>query len=122
MYSTCNRVIAAATAAAIALTAVGFTPAAAAPASKQTIAASDSTDFSGARRRDYGNRAALGAVLGVFGAIATIAAANAARDRAYGYYDYGYGPYDYGYAPNYGGYAAAPAFRFGGGHHHHHHR
>jgi hypothetical protein len=106
-----NRVIAAAAAAAIALTSVSFSPATAAPVSKlQTVAAHDLTDVS-ARRRVHsgGNRAALGAVMGVFGLIAGLAAADAYRDRHryYGAYDpyYGgpyappppayYGPYGY---------------------------
>jgi hypothetical protein len=109
-----NRVIAAATAAAIALTSASFAPAVAAPASGKSPAAATAGDveFSSRKRvRHRGNRAALGAVMGVFGTIAAIAAANAARDRYErhyfrGYYGpYGYGPYGYGpygaYPPGY---------------------
>ena len=109
MRVSCNRVIAAAAAAAIALTSVSFSPAMAAPVSKSQTVANAPTDVS-ARRRGYsnaGNRAALGAVLGVFGVIAGIAAADAARDR----YRHGYGAYD----PYYGGpYAPPPRAYYGG--------
>ena len=61
-----------------------------------------------ARTRHYhrGNAAVAGAVLGMFGTIAALAAADSYRDRYYGGgYDgpYAYGP-AYGYAPYYGGY------------------
>ena len=97
MRTNTNRAIAATTAAAIALTSMSFSPAVAAPAVKrQAVAAAGDTDFS-ARRRQYhrGDRAVLGAVAGLFGAIASIAAANAARERYEHYYGYGpyYGPY-----------------------------
>ena len=74
------------------------------------------TDFS-ARRRHYnrGNAAALGAVIGVFGAIAAMAAAVQYRDNYY-YGDPGYGPYGYG-APY--GYAHAYRYRPGDGRRHH---
>lgn len=54
-----------------------------------------------ARPRHYhrGNAAAVGAVIGLFGTIAAIAAADSYRDRYYGPYAYGPG---YGYAPYYG--------------------
>jgi hypothetical protein len=94
MSAKTNRIIAGAAAAAIALTSVSFTPAMAAPASKKPMISADNTDFS-ARRKRYrgnGNRAALGAFLGIAGTIATLAA----RDRYYR--DYGYG-HHYGYAP-----------------------
>jgi hypothetical protein len=89
MFSIRNGVISAAVAAAIAL-----------------------TSFTAANASPRGDRAMLGAVAGVFGAIATIAAANAARDR-YGE-DYDDGPI----------YAAPPVYRpgFGGWRHHHWHR
>jgi hypothetical protein len=99
MRTKSKRAIAAATAATIALTSMSFSPAVAAPAAKrQTIAAAGNTDFS-ARRRHYhrGDRAVFGAVVGLFGAIASIAAANAARER-YEHY-YGYGPYYGSYPP-----------------------
>ena len=93
-----NRVIAATTAAAIALTSVAFTPAMAAPVSKKQQEASESTDFSAQRRqrRGYsrGNAAAGAAVLGIIGAVGTYAAAREYRKsqerRHYGGYDGGY--------------------------------
>ncbi|MBM3528517.1 MAG: hypothetical protein FJX62_10520 [Alphaproteobacteria bacterium] len=90
-----NRAIAAAAAAAIALTSVSFTPAVAAPVNKQGPAVSQSGDmeFSSRRRgNSHANRAVLGAVLGVFGTIAAVAAADAARDRYYRGYPHYYGP------------------------------
>lgn len=110
-----NRVIAATTAAAIALTSVAFTPAmAAAPVSKKQPEASQSTDFSAQRRhRRYsrGNAAAGAAILGIIGAVGTYAAAREyrrAHERRYYYggYDGGY----YGHRSYYGhpGYGAAP--------------
>jgi len=97
-----NRAIAAATAAAIALTSLSVVPAMAAPASDhRAVAAARDTDFSAARRRfTRGDRIFLGAVAGVFGTIATLAA----RDRYYRHY--GYGPY---YGP-----PAAPYGYYGG--------
>jgi hypothetical protein len=99
-----NRAIAAAAAAAIALTSVSFAPAMAAPVSKSPTVAADNTDFSARRKRYRGhnNRAAIGAFLGIAGTIATLAA----RDRYYRHYGYGhhygYAPYShYGYAPYY---------------------
>ncbi len=82
MLTKANRAIAAATAAAIALTAFS------APASA----------------RHYGNRAALGAIVGVFGTIAALAAADAYRHDGYGYYGRPYGGYGYAPAPYYGPY------------------
>ena len=94
-----NRIVAAAAVAAIALTSFALMPASAAPVSKKpTVSAADETDFSSRRRyRRGGNRAAFGAMLGVVGTIAALAA----RDRYY----YGYGPY---YRPHYAPYAYAP--------------
>ncbi len=56
-----------------------------------------------ARPRHYhrGNAAAVGAVIGLFGTIAALAAADSYRDRYYGGGPYAYGP-GYGYAPYYG--------------------
>jgi hypothetical protein len=107
MTAKTNRAIAAAAAAAIALTSVSFTPAMAAPVSKKPAIAAHNTDFSARRKRARGvdNRAALGAFLGVVGTIATLAA----RDRYYR--DYGYGPH-YGYAP-YRAYGYAPYRAYG---------
>jgi nicotinic acid phosphoribosyltransferase len=105
-----HRAVAAAAAAAIALTSVAFTPAVAAPASKQqSVAAFQSTDFSSRRRAPRhraADRAVLGAVAGLFGTIAVLAA----RDRYERHYGYGYygGPY---YARPY--YGPAPyAYRY----------
>jgi hypothetical protein len=89
--------IAAALAAAVAITTVSMTP---------------------AQARSRGDALMLGAIAGLFGTIATIAAAKAARDR---YYDYDY--YD---RPAYGPvYAAPPVYvprhhPHWGGHHHWH--
>jgi hypothetical protein len=77
MRITRNRVVAAAAAAAIALTSMVATPAAASPYRYH---------------RGPGNAAVLGAIAGVFGTIAALAA----RDhyvRHYGYAPYYYGPY-----------------------------
>ena len=97
--------IAVAVAAAVALTSVAVTPA------------------SAHRHWHRGDRAFLGAVLGVFGTIATVAAANRYRDRYY-YYGEPYGPYEYYDAPyGYGGGAyiySRPRGGFQYRHHHHH--
>ncbi len=107
----CNRAIAAAAAAAIALTSVSFSPAMAAPVSKQQTVASGDLEVSAQRRRHYrGNndRAVLGAMLGIFGTVAALAAADRYRDRGYyggpGYYGGGpyYAPPAYGYHGPYG--------------------
>jgi hypothetical protein len=106
MRSRFSRPIAAVLAGALMLTSLNIV---AAPSQTST------TDFS-ARRRHYnrGNAAALGAVIGVFGAIAAMAAADQYRDNYY-YGDPGYGRYGYG-APY--GYASAYRYRHGHGHHH----
>jgi hypothetical protein len=95
MRITRNRAIAAATAAAIALTAVAVTPASARPYRHH--------------HRGAGNAAVLGAVAGLFGTIATLAA----RDRYERHYGYGYAPY---YAPPppapYGYYGPGPYYRY----------
>jgi hypothetical protein len=82
--------IAATAAAAIALTSAHFAPAAAGPAPKQippVVQAGEQAgemEFSSRKRTmSRGDRAMLGAVLGVFGTIASVAAANAARNRHY---------------------------------------
>src|SRR5262245_33463928 len=91
-----TRAIAVATAGAMALTGLLIEPVAAAPAqttAKQTQA-SGMTDVSAGRRHYHGgNRAAIGAMLGIAGTIAGIAAANSYRRHSYDYD----GPY-YGYA------------------------
>ena len=113
-----SRSIAAALAVAVTLTSVNLVPAQAAPKNSNqtqvTQNAGDTTDFSGRRRWHRGNRAAFGAVLGVFGAIAAVAAAEQYRSSYY-YGDPGYGGYGYG------GYGYGGGYRFGHGHHHHHH-
>jgi hypothetical protein len=102
MRSRSYRAVATAAVAAIALTSMAFTPATAAPVANHQSAASQVTDFSAQRRvhhRYYrhnrgADRAVLGAVAGLFGTVATLAA----RDRYERHYGYGYygGPY---YAP-----------------------
>ena len=80
-------IIAAALATAVVLGSIGINPAEARP-----------------RHYHRGNAAAVGAVIGLFGTIAAIAAADSYRERYYngGYYgSYAYGP-GYGYAPYYG--------------------
>ena len=100
MLSIRTGVISAAVAAAIALTTMSFTP---------------------ANASSRGDRAMLGAVAGLFGAIATIAVANAARDRYDGYYD---GPV-YAAPPVYAQPGYGPVYRghfhpgHGGWHHGH---
>jgi hypothetical protein len=79
MAITRNRAIAAATAAAIALTSLAVTPASA---------------HSYRYHRGAANAAVLGAVAGLFGTIATLAA----RDHYYRHYGY-YRPYYRPYAP-----------------------
>lgn|SRR6185437_7094490 len=113
MRTNTRRSIAAALAGALALTAVNLAPAQAAPSNHPQVKQSAATTISARRHWHRGNRAALGAVVGLFGTIATIAAIDSARDNYYGGY-YGspyYGPY-YG-----GGYAYAPGYRY---HHYHH--
>ncbi len=123
------RSIAAALTAAVTLTSLDLAPAYAAASKDQKTIQKTSTDFSARRRRHYGNRAALGAMIGMFGTIAAIAAANEYRDRYYYYGDSYYGgPYPYyGGGPYYGGpfygYGWGGGYRhYGGGYHHHHHR
>ena len=117
-----RRSIAATLAAAVTLTSLNLAPAQAAAAdgtgqSQVTHSSAVNTELS-ARRRHYnrGNAAALGAVLGVFGAIAAVAAADRYRDNYY----YGGGPYygPYGYGAPYG---YAPVYPYRYGHHHHRH-
>jgi len=91
MRITRHRAIAAATAAAIALTAMTITPASARPYHHYG--------------RGAGNAAVLGAVAGVFGLIATLAARKQ-YEREYGYGGYGQ-PAPYGY---YG--APRPYYRY----------
>jgi hypothetical protein len=96
MRITRHRAIAAATAAAIALTAMTITPASARPYH---------------HGRSAGNAAVLGAVAGVFGIIATLAARKQ-YEREYGYGYGGYGAYGPRPAP-YGYYGAPrPYYRY----------
>jgi hypothetical protein len=101
MRTNLRRTLIAAVAATVAFTSIGLTPA-------------------DARYRHRGNAAAAAAVFGLFGTIAAIAAADAARDDYYGGY-YG-GPYSYAPAPYYG-YGGRGGYRghWHGGHHWHHH-
>ena len=111
-----NGPFAAALAIAVAITSFDIGSAQAAPKNsgqpQATQSTDTTTDFSARRRWHRGNRAALGAVIGVFGAIAAVAAADQYRDRYY-YGDPGYGPYGYGY-----GYA--PGYRYRHWRHHRH--
>jgi hypothetical protein len=102
MMTTAQRMIATATAATIAITAIGITPVlsapAAAPPTQALEKASDGFTEVAKRRRYYrgGNAAAAAAFLGIAGTIATLAA----RDRYYRYYGGYYAPRHY-YAPRY---------------------
>ena len=78
------RILAATVAAAVAFTSASFTPASA---------------------RSRGDAAALAAIVGVFGTIAAIAAADAYRDHH---------PHYYGHRPYYGGPYAPPPAYYGG--------
>ena len=128
MRTSIRRSVAAALAGAIALTTLNLAPAQAA-STKGVQASATTTTISARRHWHHGNGAALGAVAGMFGLIAGLAAADAYRNDYYGYYGpayYGYPSPYYGY---YGGYAYAPHYRYwrgGGGHWHgghggHHH-
>ena len=111
-----RRFAAAALAAALTLTSLELTPAYAATAKGRQAAQTTTLDFSARRRhRYYGNRAAVGAFLGMFGTIAAIAAAN----NGYYYDDYYYGPGPYYYGGG-GYYRGGGHFRGGGGGGHHH--
>lgn len=66
-------------------------------------------------RHHRGNAAAVGAVVGLFGTIAALAAADSYRDRYY----YGGGPYYGAYGPGYG---YAPRYYYRHRHHHRHWR
>ncbi|HZL31822.1 MAG TPA: hypothetical protein VFC54_12285 [Pseudolabrys sp.] len=67
------------------------------------------------RHHGRGNAAVAGAVLGVFGTIAALAARDAYRDRYYGY-----GSYDPYYGAAYG-YYPRPGYRYRHWHRRHHH-
>jgi hypothetical protein len=71
-----------------------------------------------ARPRHYnrGNAAAVGAIVGLFGTVAALAAADSYRDRYY----YGGGPYYGAYGPGYG-YYGGPRY-YGRRHYHRHWR
>lgn len=101
MRTNSHPAIAAATAAAIALTSASFNPASAAPVTRtQAVAAAGITDVAWRRHHHRrANRAVLGAVLGLFGTIATLAA------REHDNRHYGYGRY---YAP----YPPPPPYRY----------
>jgi hypothetical protein len=112
MNRSTKGVIAAAAGFAMALTSISVQPAAAAagrqsPAARQVGPANEMTDISSAKRRHYrnGNRAAVGAFLGIAGTIAGIAAAEHYRRHYYDYDPYyAYPPYPYTnpyYAPRY---------------------
>ena len=99
MRTTIRRAILAAVAGILVVTTIGLTPAE-------------------ARHRHYGNAAAVAAVVGLFGTIAALAAADQYRDDYYGYGPYYGGYYPARYAYYGGGYRG---YRYGGGHWHHHH-
>ena len=107
--------IVAALVAALALTSPNLGTAQAASGQRQQAQSAGTIDLSARRRSHRGNAAALGAVIGVFGAIAAIAAADRYRDSYY-YGDPYYGGYGYG-AP----YGYAPVYPYRYGHHHHRH-
>lgn len=69
-----------------------------------------------ARHRHYGNAAVAAGVIGLFGTIAALAAADQYRDDYYGYGGYYPAPYAY-----YGGGYRYGGYRYGGHWHHHHH-
>jgi hypothetical protein len=123
MHIPIRRSLAAALTGALALSTISLAPAEAASAKSGVRAKQGAITFSARRRHNPGGAIVLGAVAGIFGTIAALAA----RDR---YYDDYYGPYYYGaprtyyYAPAYPRhrYYRAPAVReFGGWHRHHHH-
>jgi len=121
---TTTRAIALTTAGAIAFSGFLLEPVAAAPASAPVVKVSQAngamTDVSASRRHYRGNdRAAIGAMLGIAGTIAGIAAANSYRRH---YYDYDSPYYGYAPAPYYGGYYNYAGPRFHGWHHGHWHR
>jgi len=102
LISSTGRSVVLATIAALALTTLE-SPSTAAPAARAlddvsaTVASSDITDFSSARRRRHYHRGGNAAGLAFMGfAIGTMAAAIAAQQRRDDYYNYGYG-----YAPGY---------------------
>jgi hypothetical protein len=97
MRTTLRRFAVAALAGIIAFSAIGLTPAE-------------------ARHWRRGDAAVLGAVAGIFGTIAVLAARDRYRDDYYGCYGCG-GPYYGGPGP----YAYAPGYRYDGWHHHWHH-
>jgi hypothetical protein len=100
MFTIRRRAIAAAAAAAVALTMFGAAPASA-----------------GSRN---GNAVAAAAIAGVFGTVAALIAADAARDRYAAYYGPRYAPYPYRGAPLYRGYRGGP--QWNGWHRRHWHR
>jgi hypothetical protein len=102
-----NRTVAAALTGALALTSLNMTPAQAGSAKPQVANAATTTDLSARRYRGGNNAAVVGAVVGLFGTIAAIAAAERYRE---GYYYRG-SPYygSYGYARPYG---YAPVYRY----------
>jgi hypothetical protein len=110
------------TAAALAVTGFGLTPASAASARGLTQAqkAAPITDFSSrARYHNYprygyhrNNAAALGTFLAIAGSVAAVAAASHYRHRHYGY-AYGGGPYYGGYGGGPYSYYGGPGYRYG---------
>ena len=123
MHTSIRRSLAAALTGALALSTISLAPAEAASAKSGVRAKQGAITFSARRRHNSAGPIVLGAVAGLFGTIAALAA----RDR---YYDEYYGPYYYAaprvyYAPRVyprlRHYRAAPVREFGGWHGHRHH-
>jgi hypothetical protein len=119
MNKMAGRAIAVVTAGTMALTCVAIEPVAAAPASAPAVKqeqAGGMTDVSSGRRHYRGgDRAAIGAMLGIVGTIGAIAAANNYRRH---YYDYSDGPYAYDGGGPYSGYGPHGPTIGGGSLHH----
>ncbi len=124
MHTSIRRSLAAALTGALALSTISLAPAEAASAKSGVRAKQGAITFSARRRHNSAGPIVLGAVAGLFGTIAALAA----RDR---YYDEYYGPYYYA-APRYyytrhasirgyRHYRAGPVREFGGWHGHRHH-
>ena len=121
MRTTTSRTVAIATAAAMALTSFGFTPALAASGGDKEVksdAGTAATELS-SRRRHRGNAAALG-MFAAIGGIAALAASRMHRDEYYYGYPNGYYA-DPGYAYYPGPYnGGRRVYGWRGGHWHHH--
>jgi hypothetical protein len=125
MHTSIRRSLAAALTGALAMSAISLAPAEAASAKSGVRAKQGAITFSARRRHNPGGAIVLGAVAGLFGTIAALAARDRYYDEYYGPYPYYYGaPRQYYYAPAYPRYRhhrAAPVRQFGGWHGHRHH-